>query len=67
MSNKQAKPCPFCGARPVRHEQYNHASGKNGYYMACDNPKCLIQPYTPMYYTKGADMKAWNKRAKERE
>ena len=52
--------CPFCGDYPTRLFSYEMKK----YYVACQNPKCLIQPMTPAYKNKGSDLKAWNKRFK---
>lgn len=67
IPNLQAEllPCPFCGSKAER-KTLTHAYGHTMYYVQCSNEKCAINPTTVAYKTKGADIRAWNTRAKER-
>lgn len=58
----ELKPCPFCGKLPTRNCEANIFTNEPMYWISCVNDKCFIQPCTPMYKTKGADARAWNKR-----
>ena len=58
----ELKPCPFCGGEAKRY-QLKHPSGIVQYAVACMNDDCLVSPTTAAYKTKGADAKAWNRRA----
>lgn len=62
----ELKPCPFCGGKAVRTE-INDCTGRNKWAIMCSNPKCCVTPITDAYATKGADAKAWNRRADDAE
>lgn len=53
----ELKPCPFCGANPVR--EYL-PDGKE--YIICSNENCPCQPMTAAQKSKGAAARAWNRR-----
>ena len=56
------KRCPFCCGKAERIE-HQHKYGHKQYAICCLNDKCLIQPCTALYTKKGADTRAWNRRA----
>ena len=58
------KPCPFCGGKAFRTEIYD-CSCKSKCAIMCNNPNRPFSPMTDAYATKGADAKAWNRRASE--
>lgn len=58
----ELKPCPFCGGKAER-GTITHAYGHTQYYVYCVNDKCAVNPTTIAYKTKGADIRAWNRRA----
>lgn len=57
--NDELKPCPFCGAHPVR--EYL-PDGKE--YIICSNANCSCQPMTAAYKCKGTAAREWNRRMK---
>ena len=59
--SEQLKNCPWCGHPAVRCET-THAYGHKMYYVRCSNDNCPIGPSTDAYKTKGADVRAWNRR-----
>ena len=67
MKMNKLKPCPFCGKQPERQHCKSDATGTDYWWIECTNDKCLVQPetsaYTSAYSTKGADARAWNRRA----
>ena len=58
----ELKPCPFCGGE-ARRVTVRHPSGHLQYAICCINEKCFVCPTTAAYKTKGADARAWNRRA----
>ena len=54
----ELKPCPFCGAIPI----LEYGNGIQKWWYTCDNEKCLVQPTTYAYKSKGGAKRAWNRR-----
>lgn len=56
-------PCPFCGGEDVSVSAgYWDALGAR-YEVGCDNPQCVVHPYSDLYPTEAEAIEAWNKRA----
>lgn len=61
MGRVKLKPCPFCGAQPVREKSI--FQGEYFWTISCENEKCKVQPFTDSHVTSSVVTKEWNKRA----
>ena len=54
----ELRPCPFCGAIPTLVYEDNFKK----WWIACNNDKCMIQPFTSLHINKGVIVREWNRR-----
>lgn len=61
MTDKELKPCPFCGIKASAYEDYVNSSA---WEISCFNSACRVEPYV-CEKTKTEAIAAWNTRAGE--
>jgi hypothetical protein len=52
------KPCPFCGGKA----KVFYQNRTNGFYVQCNNGKCVVAPKTASYKVNSFAVSAWNMR-----
>ena len=63
MSKKlEPKACPFCGRQATEDRWDNTNPPRVRHQVRCESGRCAIQPYTTIYSTRRAAVKAWNRR-----
>ena len=52
--------CPWCGEVPEM-----HTTRHGGFFLACDNYACPVQPWSQSFSTKEKLIRMWNRRMKK--